>query len=367
MKMKSYLITMILIFLLLTGCSKNSSNPVGNTDGASNSQTIDNVNAANGDISATIDKNNKIHVVYNSFNIGIKYATNKTGSWVTTMIHAEDSTMYMTTYNDIAVDSSGFVHIVYTTSWMVVTGEAAVYYATNKTGSWVKTKLAYAIGADFSGCGLAVTSAGKVHIVYGDNTMHLMYKNNLSGSWTGAGNLGTYWTSVRPRLALDASDNVYVAYEHGGEGTLHLQVINSTGSLVSNSIIDGVVSSGNSIGWSPDIAINKTNGNVIIPYWNYTGDLLRVYNGGAITTLDTLTNWTDPSIRTDISGKAHMCYTGLSTNELYYASNKTGAWVKEKLPVSVISRSSDLVIESTGKIDFIYCVKGANALKIVSK
>jgi hypothetical protein len=361
--MKSYLIALILILLLLTGCSKNSGNPAGNSDSTSNTQTIDNVNAANGDISATIDKNNKIHIVYNSFNLGIKYATNKTGSWVTTMIHAEDSTMYMTTYNDIAVDSSGFVHIVYTTSWMVVTGEAAVYYATNKTGSWVKTKLAYAIGADFSGCGLAVTSAVKVHIVYGDNTMHLMYKNNLSGTWTGAGNLGTYWTSVRPRLALDVSNNVYVAYEHGGEQTLHLQVINSTGSLVSNSIIG----SGTSAGWSPDIAINKITGAAIIPSWNYDTHLLNVYNGGTVTTLDTLTNWIDPAIKTDISGKAHMCYTDLSTNELYYASNKTGTWIKEKLPVSVVSRSSDLVIESTGKIDFIYCVKGANELKIVSK
>jgi hypothetical protein len=363
--MKTHFIILSLILLLFIGCSKDSgtNNSGDDNPAGSGNQTIDNVNAANGDVSAAIYKNNKIHIAYTTFNLVIKYATNKSGSWVTTMIHADDSSMYVTSFNDIAVDSSGFVHIVYTTSWMILTGESAVYYATDKTGTWVKTKIAYVTGASFSGVGLAVTSAGKVHIVYGDNTMHLMYKNNLSGTWTGAGNLGTYWTSVRPRLALDASDYVYVAYEHGGENTLRLQLINSTGSLVSNTII----SSGTSAGWSPDIAINKTDGAAIIPYWNYDANLLKVYNGSIITTLDTLTNWTDPAIKTDNSGKAHLCYTDLSTNELYYTSNKTGVWVKEKLPVSVISRSSDLVIESTGKVDFIYCVKGANALKIISK
>lgn len=345
--MKTYLWLFTLIFFLLAGCSKNSSNPAGNTDGSSNIQTIDNVNAANGDISAAIDGNNKLHAAYFSFNLGLKYATNKTGSWVTTMIHAEDTST--------------------TISGLKVSDESAVYYATNKTGSWVKTKIAYATGSDFSGAGLAVTSTGKVHIVYGDQTMRLIYKHNLSGSWTSAGNLGSYWASVRPRLALDASNNVYVAYEHGGEGTLHLQVINSAGSLVSNSILDGVIGSGMSVGWSPDIAINKTNGAAIIPYWNYDSKLLKIYNGGTITTLDTLNNWTEPGIVTDNSGKAHICYTDLSTNELYYVSNKTGAWVREKLPVSVISKNSALVIESTGKLHFIYCVKGVNALRVITK
>ncbi len=367
--MKTYIWLFTLIILLLGGCSKESTNPIVNDDGTLNSniQTIDNVNAANGDVSTAIDGNNKLHVAYFSFNLGLKYATNKTGSWVSTMIHPEDTSTTMSVYNDIAVDSSGFAHIVYTISGLRVTDESAVYYATNKTGIWVKTKIAFATGSDFSGAGLAVTSTGNVHIVYGDHTMSLMYKHNLSGSWTSAGNLGSYWTSVRPRLALDASNNVYVAYEHGGEGTLHLQVINSAGSLVSNSILDGVSGSGVSVGWSPDIAINKTNGFVLTPYWNYDSKLLKIYNGGTITTLDTLNNWTDPAIVTDISGKAHICYTDLTTYELYYVSNKTGPWVKEIITASVTARGSALVVEPTGKLHFIYCVKGVNSLRVITK
>jgi hypothetical protein len=203
--------------------------------------------------------------------------------------------------------------------------------------------------------------------VYGDQTGYVAYRNNLAGSWTGAGFLGSYWTNVRPRLALDASNNVYVAYEHGGEGTLHLQVINAAGTPVSNSILDGVPGSGMSVGWSPHIAINRTTGSVLIPYWNYDSRLLRLYNGGTITTLDTLTNWTAPAIVTDNNGKAHICYTDLATSQLRYVNNTTGTWAGADLPVSVISRNSDIAVESTGRVHFIYCVKGANALNVVSR
>jgi hypothetical protein len=367
--MKTSSLILSLVLLILMGCSKDDSpnssgesNPPG-----SNTQTIDNVNAANGDISIALDRNDKLHVCYESFNTGLKYATNKTGTWVTSMIFTENARTANGGGSDIAVDSSGFVHIVYATFSMSVGDTASIIYATNKSGSWVNTTIALTTVGQFSGVGIATTPSGKTHVVYGDQTMHLSYKNNLSGSWTTAGILGTYWAGVRPRLALDASNNVYVAYEHGGEGTLHLQVINSVGNPVSNSIIDGVSGSGTSVGWSPHVAINRTTGAVLIPYWNYDTHLLRLYNGGTITTLDTLTNWTAPAIVTDNSGKTYICYTDLSTNQLCYVSNKTGPWVCEILPVSAISMKSDLAVESTGKVDFVYCQQGAVALNIVSK
>ncbi|MBA4311358.1 MAG: hypothetical protein C0417_01890 [Chlorobiaceae bacterium] len=370
--MKTYLYLLVLISILFISCSKKESTPTDTSYDdidypIPDNSTIDNVNAANGDISAAIDASDKIHVAYFSFNLGLKYATNKTGSWVATMIHPEDTNTTMSIYNDIALDSNGFVHIVYNASGLTLSDTSAIYYVTNKLGTWVRTTIASSIGSDFSGAGIAVASTGKVHIVYGNNSADLFYINNLSGSWSGPARIGSYWTGVRPRLALDANNNVYVAYEHGGEGTLHLQTISSTGSLILNSILDGVPGSGDSRGWSPDIAINKTNGSVLIPYWNYGNKLLNLYDAGTISRVDSLVNWTDPAIVTDVNGKAYICYTNLSTSELYLTSNKTGSWVKEKLPVSVISRSSNLVVESTGKIDFIYCLKGANALKVVSK
>lgn len=367
--MKIHSLILSLTLLIFAGCSKDdsSSNPGGGNPPGSDNQTIDNVNAANGDISVAIDRNDKLHVCYQSFNISLKYATNKTGAWVTTTLYSENAGTSNSGFSDIAVDSSGSVHIVYTTFAMSAGDTASIIYATNTSGSWVNTTVAWCTVGQLSGVGIAVTPGGKAHIVYGDQTMHVCYKNNLSGSWTSARDLGTYWTELRPRLALDAGNNVYVAYEHGGEGTLRLQVINSAGTPVSNSILDGVSGSGTSVGWSPHIAINRTNGNVLITYWNYDTHLLRIYNGGTITTLDTLTNWISPAIVTDNNGKAHICYTDLSASQLWYVNNTTGPWVGESLPVSVISKNSDLAVESTGKVDVIYCLKGANALRVVSK
>ena len=368
--MKSYSTGLLLAFVIFLGCSKDNDpgNPgAGNPPGTADNQTIDNVNAANGDISLAIDRNDKLHVCYQSFNISLKYATNRTGAWVTTTMFSEDTSTSNSGFSDLAVDSSGAVHIVYTTFAMSAGDTARIIYATNKSGSWVNTTIAFCSVGPLSGAGIAVTPGGKAHIVYGDQTMHVCYRNNLSGTWTNAGVLGTYWTEVRPRLALDAINNVYVAYEHGGEWTLHLQVINSGGVPVSNSIVDGVSGSGTSVGWSPHIAINKANNNVLITYWNYDGRLLRLSNNGAKTTLDSLTNWTLPAIVMDNNGKAHVCYTDLSTSQLCYLSNKDGAWVNEILPVSVISKSSDIAVESTGKVDVVYCLRGANTLKIVSR
>ncbi|MBI5021007.1 MAG: hypothetical protein HZB59_06190 [Ignavibacteriales bacterium] len=367
--MKTYFYLLVLVSILLISCSKKESSPTGSSDDNPivDNSTIDNVNAANGDISAAIDANDKIHVSYFSFNLGLKYATNKSGSWVTTMIHPEDTTTTMSVYNDIAVDGSGFVHIVYNVVGQTITDTSAIIYATNKSGAWVKTKIAYSVGSSLSGCGIAVTSTGKVHIAYGNDGTDLLYTNNLSGTWSSPARIGSYWANVRPRLALDASNNVYVAYEHGGEGTLHLQTITSAGTLSSNNIIVGVPSSGDDKGWSPDIAINKTNSSVLIPYWNYDDKYLNIYNNGVITKIDSLVNWTEAGIATDVNGKAYISYTNLSTSELYLTTNKTGALVTEKLPVSIKSKSSNVVVESTGKIDIIYCANGVNALKIISK
>jgi hypothetical protein len=359
----------LLVMVVLIGCSKDDgpSSPGDGTTGGSGAQTIDNVNAANGDISAVLDRDNKLHVCYESFNRGLKYATNKSGVWATTMIFTETPSTSNGGGSDIGVDSSGFVHIVYATFSMRAGDTASIMYATNRSGSWVTTRIAFTTVGQMSGVGIAVTPGGKSHVAYGDYTGHVAYKNNLSSVWMGSGLLGTYWTNVRPRLALDASNNVYVAYEHGGEGTLHLQVINAAGTLLSNSILDGVPGSGTSVGWSPHIAINRITGSVLISYWNYDSRLLKLYNGGTITTLDTVTNWTAPAIVTDNNGKAHICYTDLSDSQLRYVSNKTGTWVGTHLPVSVVSRSSDIAVESTGKVHFIYCVKDANALNVISR
>lgn len=360
----------IITILLICGCSSDDSSPTGGSlpdDPLPDNTLIDNVSAANGGISAAIDGNDNMHVAYFEFNRGIKYATNKSGGWAATMVHPEDTTLTMSVFNDIAVDTAGFVHIVYTTSGLTMSDTSAVYYATNKTGSWIRTKIAFTTNSSFSGCGIALTGAGKAHIAYGNKTMELFYTNNLAGPWISPVVVGSYWASVRPRLAAGPGDNVYLAYEHGGEGTLHLQQINAAGALGSNTIIAGVPSSGESKGWSPDIAVNPLTGSPLVVYWNYDDKRLNLYTEGNITMIDSLANWTEASITTDHNGHTYISYTDRSTNELYMVTDKSGAWAAEKMAVSANSMYSAIMVESTGKVDIVYCPTGVNALRVISK
>jgi hypothetical protein len=366
--MKTILLIPILILGLLTGCSKDST-PAGSgegTPGTTAGTLIDNVSAPNNDISAAIDKNDKLHVCYESFNTDLRYATNKSGTWVKTILFTETAQLSNGGCNDIAVDSSGFVHIVYVTFAMSMNDTSTIMYATNRSGSWTQTRVAFAPNSQVSGAGIAVTPGGKVHIAYGDQASRLRYRNNLSGTWSGALDLGSFWASVRPRLALDATNNVFIAYEHGGERTLRLQVINSSGSPVSNSILDGVPGSGISVGWTPAIAVNRTNGTLLVPYWNYDSQLLRLYDAGSFVRLDSV-DWTEPSVVTDNSGKGYISYTNLLTHTLCYATNRSGQWVTVSLPVAATGKASDLVVESTGKVDFVYAEYGANAVRVYTR
>jgi hypothetical protein len=199
--------------------------------------------------------------------------------------------------------------------------------------------------------------------------MQLRYLNNISGSWSATILIGSYWTSVRPHLALDSNNNVYIAYEHGGEGSLRLQVVNSSGSLVSNTVLDGpgVSGTGISTGWSPNIAINKASNLKYVSYWDFDNKLLKLYSAGGITTIDSC-DWNFSGIAVDQNGKVYISYVDKSLN-LSYATNKSGSWVVENLsiPAGGSSSHSDIVIESTGKMDLIYASRSGGFLKVTSK
>lgn len=331
-------------------------------------QTIDQVNAGNDDISAAIDGHDAIHVCYFNFNRGLKYATNKTGIWVSTYIQEEDVNTIMDGFCDIAVDGNDNVHIVYSTSSLSSGGMGVLYYASNSSGSWIKTKLVEE-APGFSGSGIIASSNGKVHIAFGASDLKLKYLNNISGAWSSPIILGTYWASVTARLALDSNASdfwVYIVYEQGGEyPLLRCAIVDSSGRLLFNDILDGGAGD-NSSKKSPNIAFNQVKYSWYVSYWwsdtRNNNTLLKLYSSpGGITTLDSCA-WPQSGIALDPNGKVHISFTDLvtATSELRYATNKLGSWVVEKLPTLTNSSHSDIVIESTGKIDIIYA-KAASA------
>ncbi|MDO8282508.1 MAG: PKD domain-containing protein, partial [Thermodesulfovibrionia bacterium] len=155
--------------------------------------------------SIAIDSSDKVHISYrDATNLDLKYASNASGSWMTTAV---DSTGDVGYYTSVAIDSSDKVHISYYDST-----NFDLKYATNASGSWVKTTVdsTSSVGGYTS---IAIDSLGKVHISYYDSTnTNLKYVTNASGSWMtttvdSTGDVGSY-TSI----AIDSWDKVHISY-----------------------------------------------------------------------------------------------------------------------------------------------------------
>ena len=142
------------------------------------------------------------------------HATNASGSWEYTVA---GPAVLDASYNDIAVDASGFAHIGF-----LNTGTDDLMYATNASGTWVAVTVdatAHVVG----GVSIVLDDSDKVHISYRDlDSDALKYATNASGAWVtetacdlpaGCGE--------DPSIALGPSGAVYISH-HGGDGALLL-------------------------------------------------------------------------------------------------------------------------------------------------
>ncbi|MFO0794779.1 MAG: hypothetical protein U0586_12060 [Candidatus Brocadiaceae bacterium] len=139
----------------------------------------------------------------------LKYATDASGAWTTTVVHPNDSARYGAS---IAVDKNGIPHISYSTVDKIMYGiykdglwfiEQAVPNKPQKSGNFAwKTSL-------------GIDGLGNAHICYYDNKAdELMYVTNESGSWRkpkrvadNFGDGGKYNS-----LDVDTSGKVHISY-----------------------------------------------------------------------------------------------------------------------------------------------------------
>ena len=150
-------------FVLTNNTAMSPTATPTNSGGAIPSTVIDSTGNVGLTTSIAIDSNGYKHISYlDGTNDDLKYATDKTGSWVTVSV---DTTGNVGIYTSIAIDSNDALHISY-------------YDDTNDD-------LKYATCS--SGC----TTASNWDIVSVDTT----------------GNVG-YWTSI----AIDSNDAVHISY-----------------------------------------------------------------------------------------------------------------------------------------------------------
>lgn len=149
---------------------------------------------------------------------------------------------------------------------------------------------------------LAVDGGGWLHLVYRDSLSHrLKYASNASGEWV------LSWIDTNPpltadefSLALDTAGRLHIALCSPGPGLWYLS------------------------------------------------------NAGGLWTLTELGSGLRPSIAVDATGHVHIC--SVRVPEVWYTTNKTGAWVNEKIdPAAVMWPSAtSIAVDLSGRVHVVY-------------
>nr|MDD3720499.1 DUF5011 domain-containing protein [Candidatus Gracilibacteria bacterium] len=169
------------------------------------------------------------HIVYFDGGI-IKYINKSSGSWSSPL---DITAIVNPTSADFKIDSSGFIHLVY--SKASTENYDDLYYSTNTSGSFVENNFCHGyywtgFGGSYCGhpVGIQLDSNNYFYISYvsgwRDSTPSYstqsmaLYTNNPTGN---SGSSGYNWntsavTTVKNNISLDNSGNIYIAYGAGG-------------------------------------------------------------------------------------------------------------------------------------------------------
>lgn len=313
-----------------------------------------------GQISAECDKNDHLHVLTAFSDEKLNYLTNSSDTWKSTTLFTCASNYLLNAYSNVAVDDNNQIHCALHTSKNSMSDpDTKLYYISNKSGSF-QTEVIPVTATPASGIWILSKSDNIVHIFYGSLDMQVIYLTNLSGSWSQKV-IGNYWTSLVPKAAFDSDGNIYVALEEGWDRVLRLAIINTNGDLVSNSVIDNTTGD---TGWSPSIAINPDNNDLIISYWESATDNLKLYHNGLISTVVSCP-WSEGNIKFDKNGKYYFTYYTIES--LNMGTNESGELKLTTLPFTAVTRYSDLAIQSDGKINIFFNDKSSYKLTMISK
>jgi len=266
--------------------------------------------------STAIDSDGYIHISYiDNINQVLKYATNQSGSWSATVL---DNAVPSGNYNSIALDSLNKVHISYDSSGLA--------YITNASGAWIKQILDNSAGINSSS--ISVSPNCYVHIAYSnfaDN--NIKYISNLSGSWlisTPSSISGTLNGSTSAS-AVDQNDKLHLCYYTNNSLNY---ATNMTGNWVSTTnIVRGGQQCSIAVSASGNIHISHRGEYTRVigsTYYNYQ-DLIYSTNASSewkSYTLDSSSTGWYSSISLDNNEKTHIAYMALYEYSLMYATNK---------------------------------------------
>lgn len=289
---------------------------------------VDDSSSIVGDDSAiAVDSMGKPHIGYHDYSQDdLKYATNKSGDWITETV---DSYGVVGTRTTIALDLNDFVHIAYLYVGEWFGGTFFRYnelkHVTNISGIWTNTVVGY--GGWYNS--LAVDSQGFLHLSHNEfGYGGTRYATNLTGVWVDELIADPdFWTS----LALDATDGVHISSYQGYPENSLIYTSNKSGTWTSMPIDTDYAGAYN------DIVID-VNGKSHISYCEDYGELRYATNANGTWEIEALTSdkCSYTSLALDSNGHVHISYISdinYSTDSGYltYITNKTGSWLKTSL------------------------------------
>ena len=284
----------------------------------------------------------------------IMYASNSGSGWTNATVISDDGTNWNdgnSLESAIAVDSSGTIHVIWYDGTDGAWGtDYEIMYASNSGSGWTNATVISDDGTNWNDGNseypdIAVDSSGTIHVIWEDTTdgawgtdYEIMYASNSGSGWTNATVIsddGTNWndgTSEYPDIAVDSSGNIHVVWEDDTVGAWGTDVeimyaFNNGSGWTKATVISDIH---NGIIWNdgdsnkPTIAVDRSGTIHVVWYdltdgaWGTDNEIMYASNSGSEWSLpyvisDDDTNWNDgnseyPDIAIDNKGKAHVVW-----------------------------------------------------------
>jgi hypothetical protein len=323
--------------------------------------------------SIAIDSNGYKHIsYYDHTNKVLKYATDKTGSWVNISV---DTAGFVGYWTSIAIDSNDAVHISYQDNANDNLKYATCASSCSSASSWTTTSVDWP-GTVGSYTSIAIDSNDAVHISYYDDTnKELKYATCASScssasSWTKISvdsdipaHVG-YWTSI----AIDSNDAVHISYYVAINQDLKYATCASSCSSASSWTTTSVVTTG-AVGSFTSIAIDS-NDAVHISYYDGTNDDLKYAT--CASSCSSASSWTTTSVDTtgdvgsftsiaiDSNDAVHISYYDTTNKDLKYATcasscSSASSWTTTSVDTTgIVGPYTSIAIDSNDAVHISY-------------
>ncbi len=301
-------------------------------------------------LSARMDKDGGIHVIYNITTTccatsDIRYASLVNGAWADELIQTVG---YSQETPVIAVDADKTVHVAYHEG----TAHDLIYAVKPVAGTFAFTTLD-STGTVGLSPAMTVAPDGNVHITYRDSSYNQKHVYQASG-WQGPDIVAT---GARKKSGIEVAHNgeVFIFYE-GASYTLTL-LRGTPGAWRDPVVLDNDIDTG----WGNSFRVTRDRRGIHFVYMEVYEKKVKygaIYPGGEL--VDSISAYAGsmqtPDFAVGPDGTVHIVYRVAWWNDIYYVTQQSGKWTNTLLEAE--ASNSRIRVDASGKLHFLYAKDG---------